>query len=46
MPGTTKVDETFFELTGIKLPPTSQLRLYDILLDVDRETKFLNIFKN
>jgi len=43
---TTKVTDSFFELTGIKLPPTSQLRLYDIMLDTDRNTKFLNIFKN
>jgi hypothetical protein len=43
---TTKVDESYFELTGIKLAPTSQLRLFDVMLDTDRETKFLNIFKN
>lgn len=37
--------ESFFELTGNKLASTSQLKLYNILLDDDRQTKFLNIFR-
>lgn len=45
MAHTTKVTESFAELTKKTLPTTSQLRLFNILLDVDRETKFMNIFK-
>jgi hypothetical protein len=45
MPGATKIDQSFFEITGIKLPTTSQLRLFNIMLDEDRSTKFMNIFK-
>ena len=41
----TKVAESFFELTGNTLQNTSMLKLFNILLDEDRETKFMNIFK-
>lgn len=41
----TKVEESFFELTGNNLQNTSMLKLFNILLDEDRETKFMNIFK-
>lgn len=43
----TKVDETFSELTGHELRTTSQLKLFNILLDPeDRLTNFMNIFKS
>ena len=43
----TKVAESFFELTGNTLRNTSMLRLFNILLDeIDRETKFVNLFKS
>ena len=41
----TKVVESFFELTGNTLQNTSMLKLFNILLDEDRETEFMNIFK-
>ena len=41
----TKVAESFFELTGNTLQNTSMLKLFNILLDEDRETQFMNIFK-
>ena len=41
----TKVDESFFEITKQILPGTSLLKLFNILLDEDRETQFINIFK-
>lgn len=43
---TSKVDETFYELTGNQIANTSYLRLFNILLDIDRETNFVNIFKS
>lgn len=43
---TTKVDDTFFQLTGNQISNTSYMRLYNILLDTDRETNFMNIFKS
>ena len=43
---TTRVDETFFQITGNQIANTSYMRLYNILLDVDRVTKFMNIFKS
>ncbi len=44
--GATKVDESFASITGHELKPSSQLRLFNILLDVDRETQFFNIIKS
>jgi hypothetical protein len=44
--GTTKVTESFAELTNHELKPTSLLRLFNILLDVDRQTRFFNIIKS
>lgn len=44
--GAQKVTQTFADLTGHELKPTSQLRLFNILLDVDRETEFFNIIKS
>lgn len=43
---TTYTDKTFFELTGVEKNTFSFLRLFNILLDEDRETKFLNIFRS
>jgi hypothetical protein len=43
---TTKLEESFYEATGSTLANTSYLRLFNLLLDVDRETKFLNVFKS
>lgn len=39
-------DKSFFELTGIEKSTYSFLRLFNTLLDEDRETKFLNIFRS
>lgn len=38
-------EKTFFELTGNDISNISQLRLFNILLDEDRQTKFMNIFR-
>jgi hypothetical protein len=47
MQGSQKLDKTFYEVTRTRLPQTSMLRLFDILVDeVDRYTKFMNIFKS
>lgn len=43
---TSKVDDTFFQLTGNQISNTSYMRLYNILLDIDRTTHFMNIFKS
>lgn len=43
---TVYTDETFFELTGVEKNTYSFLRLFNTLLDNDRETKFLNIFRS
>lgn len=43
---TTYTEKSFFELTGIEKNTFSFLRLFNILLDEDRETKFLNIFRS
>lgn len=43
---TTKVDDTFFQLTGDQIANTSYMRLFNILLDTDRSTYFMNIFKS
>jgi len=37
--------ETFFEITGNRISSLSQLKLFNILLDDDRVTKFMNIFR-
>lgn len=38
-------EKTFFELTGNQIANISQLKLFNILLDEDRQTKFMNIFR-
>lgn len=38
-------EKTFFELTGNQISNISQLKLFNILLDEDRQTKFMNIFR-
>lgn len=43
---TTYTEESFFELTGVEKNTYSFLRLFNTLLDEDRETKFLNIFRS
>lgn len=39
-------DENFTELTGKDINNFSFMRLFNILLDEDRETKFMNIFRS
>jgi hypothetical protein len=39
-------EENFFELTGKQINNFSLMRLFNILLDEDRETKFMNIFRS
>lgn len=39
-------DKSFSELTGVEKNSFSFLRLFNILLDNDRETKILNIFRS
>lgn len=46
MPGATKVNQSFFEVTERRLNNVSLLKLFDILEDVDRSTKFMNLFKS
>ena len=46
MSDTTEINKSFAEATGHELRITSQLRLFDIMLDTDRSTKFMNIFKS
>lgn len=43
---TTYTDKSFFELTGVEKSSFSFLRLFNILLDNDRDTKFINIFRS
>ncbi len=43
---TTYTDKSFFELTGVEKNTFSFIRLFNILLDNDRETKFTNIFRS
>lgn len=43
---TTYTEKSFFELTGVEKSSFSFLRLFNVLLDEDRETKFLNIFRS
>jgi len=40
----TKADKTFRELTGHQLEEQSFTRMFNILVDHDRYTKFMNIF--
>jgi hypothetical protein len=40
------IAENFFELTGKEINNFSFMRLFNILLDEDRETKFMNIFRS
>lgn len=44
--GATRINKTFEQVTGIQLPNTSQLRLFNLMLDEDRQTKFINLFKS
>jgi hypothetical protein len=46
MPVTKYTDKSFYELTGSEKSTFSFLRLFNTLLDEDRETKFLNIFRS
>lgn len=39
-------EKTFNQLTGAEKSTFSILRLFNILLDSDRETKFMNIFRS
>jgi hypothetical protein len=39
-------EKSFFELTGNEINSLSLLRLFNVLLDNDRETKFMNIFRS
>jgi len=43
---TAYVEKSFFELTGSEIATLSILRLFNILLDNDRQTKFMNIFRS
>lgn len=43
---TTYTEKSFYELTGNDKATFSQLRLFNILLDNDRITTFLNIFRS
>ncbi len=42
---TNYTNKSFFEITGNKISSVSQLKLFNILLDDDRVTKFMNIFR-
>ena len=44
--GATRIKKTFDQVTGITLPNTSQLRLFNLMLDEDRLTKFVNLYKS
>jgi hypothetical protein len=46
MPVSEYTEKSFFELTSIEKNTFSFLRLFNTLLDEDRETKFLNIFRS
>ena len=41
-----RTNTSYFEETGTRLSNTSQLKLFPIFLDSDRETKFLNLFRS
>lgn len=43
---TNYITKSYSELTGLEKNPFSFLRLFNVLLDNDRETTFLNIFKS
>ena len=40
------VEETFYELTGIQLSNVSQLKLFNILQDIQTDERFMNIFRS
>ena len=42
---TEETDYSFFELTGNQISAVSQLKLFNILKDDDRVTRFMNIFR-
>lgn len=42
----TYTEKSFFELTGVDKNTYSFIRLFNILLDDDQETKFMNIFRS
>jgi hypothetical protein len=41
-----KVDQTFYEITGVRLQNTSQLKLFSILRDTHLDEYFLSIFNS
>lgn len=43
---TSYTEKNFFQLTGSEITTLSILRLFNILLDNDRQTKFMNIFRS
>ena len=43
---TTYTEKSFFQLTGNRKESYSILKLFNILLDSDRQTKFLNLFRS
>ena len=40
------VTETFFELTGYRINNSSQLKLFNILQDIEDDERFMNIFRS
>jgi hypothetical protein len=42
---TEETDYSFFELTGNQISAVSQLKLFNILKDDDKVTRFMNIFR-
>ena len=40
------IDKSYFDVTGISLNANSQMRAYNLLLDVQDSQKFLNIFRS
>ena len=41
-----RVDNSYYKETGNRLSNTSQLKLFPIMLDKDKTTKFLNLFRS
>jgi len=41
-----RLNNSYYEETGKRLSNTSQLKLFPIMLDEDKETKFLNLFRS
>jgi len=41
-----KLTETFYELTGVIINNSSQLKLFNILQDIKDDEKFMNIFRS